>query len=206
MLRRLFPQKSPPLPDEQLLAQYRQSGDARLLGELFSRHAHLVFAVCMKYLKQEEDAQDASVQVFEALLHKLRDAEVANFKPWLHQVAKNHCLMQLRKAKSQAPKQADYQKSLLADMESEQEAHPMDSAPSHEDRLAALRQAMQGLPDEQRVCLDRFFLQEQSYQQIAQETGYGLNQVKSYLQNGKRNLKKQLLAMGLHALILLLLR
>lgn len=55
--------------------------------------------------------------------------------------------------------------------------------------LKDLEEAMQHLKKEQKTCIRMFYLQRKSYQSIAEETGFNLLQVKSYIQNGKRNLR-----------------
>jgi RNA polymerase sigma-70 factor (ECF subfamily) len=52
-----------------------------------------------------------------------------------------------------------------------------------------LEEAIQELSEEQKLCVNLFYLQKKSYQQITDRTGFTLMQVKSYIQNGKRNLK-----------------
>ena len=58
-----------------------------------------------------------------------------------------------------------------------------------EEQLKALHHCLDRLPEEQRVSICEFFLSEKSYAEIAEQTGYVLKSVKSYIQNGKRNLK-----------------
>lgn len=184
------------LSDEELLVEYRLEGNNALVGELYTRYTHLVFGVCMKYLKNEADAQDMTLVIFEDLVEKLLANEVEYFKSWLYQVSKNHCLMKLRKEKSVFKKEEAYKKTVLTDMESEQQEH-LTLEDDKELQLQQLEAAVETLGKEQKRCVKMFFFEEKSYQQIAQETGYSLKQVKSYLQNGKHNLKKIMLAKSL---------
>jgi RNA polymerase sigma-70 factor (ECF subfamily) len=153
----------------------------------------------MKYFRDEDESQDAVMQVFEKLLKDLLQFEVSNFKPWLHQVVRNHCLMQLRKAQTSNKRQEEYKNFALSDMESEEASHLLDEDDDAQ-RLTRLQQAIGQLNEEQKRCVELFFLENKSYQQIADETGYSANQVKSYLQNGKRNIKN---LMGTIAYLLL---
>ena len=173
--------------DIQLLRQYRDTGRNSYVGELYKRYTHLVFGVCMKYLKNEEDAKDAVMEIFEKLLADLRYHEVENFRSWLYSVSKNACLMRLRKRKGELEKQ----KTEIPFMESGEEMH-LFSENKSEHELEALEKAVKELKEEQRVCIELFYFENKSYNDISEETGYSMNEVKSYLQNGKRNLKKLL--------------
>jgi len=93
---------SNPISKEQeqlLLEQYRNSGDLGVLGKIYQPHMEMTFAVCYKYLSDRGKAEDAVMDVFETVIKKARSHDIANFKSWLYTVAKNHCLMQLRKKK-----------------------------------------------------------------------------------------------------------
>ena len=170
--------------DAELISQYKESGNQSIIGELYERYTHLVFGVCLKYLKQHEDAHDASIEIFEQLLTKLKSHEVINFKSWLYSVAKNHCLMQLRKEKNHIELHEDVSEIV----ESNSVLHPS-SVNDKEEQLSQLEEAIPQLNDDQRRCVEFFYLQELSYQQIMEKTGFTFKEVKSFIQNGKRNLK-----------------
>jgi RNA polymerase sigma-70 factor (ECF subfamily) len=86
--------------DTELVKQYKSGGDINVLGELYGRYMELVYGVCLKYFKEPEEAKDAVINVFEELITKLRKYDVTNFKSWLYQLTKNHCLMKIRSDKS----------------------------------------------------------------------------------------------------------
>lgn len=185
MFLKLFSKARPP-DDQELVQQYQRTGDVACIGKLFERHTEMVYLVCLKYLKDEEDSKDATMQVFENLVEGLKRHEISNFKSWLHSVAKNHCLMLLRSQKSKS------KSHLLGSSLSDPEVnHPMQvsEGEQHELELQALEKGLLDLPTEQRTCLELFYLQQKSYKVIAAITGCSLNNVKSYIQNGKRNLK-----------------
>jgi RNA polymerase sigma-70 factor (ECF subfamily) len=178
-----------PLQDSELIERYRNSHDTQYVGILFNRYAHLVFAVCMKYLKDASEAEDFSMQVFEQLIQKLRKHEVENFRGWLHQVTKNHCLMHLRKLKSQNAKTSEIQHLYAEDVETTPLAHlDVESSNGLEKRVSRLREGLERLNEHQKVCIELFYLQRKSYQEVSDQTGFDLKKVKSYIQNGKRNL------------------
>jgi len=188
------------ISDEQLLLQYRQTGDKELIGELYGRYYHLAFGTCLKFLKSREDSRDQVIAIFEKLLQKLRTEEVQNFNNWLYSLCKNHCISYLRKQQVQRNQQEiweEKEKKTEIFMENEALLRLCDKEADSPDVGATetevkVRSALAQLPLQQRVCVQLFFYQQMSYQQIAEKTKFSLLQVKSYLQNGKRNLKKLL--------------
>ncbi len=178
--------------DTELITLYKNSGEVQWLGELFDRYMDLVFGVCMKYLKDEDDAKDAVMQVFEKLVEALLNHEVENFKGWLAMIARNHCLMHLRSRQSKTGKEAAMLKiDDLPGMENSWAVHPdyEESAGTRENSLTVLEAGIEALPAEQQQCIRLFFIESKSYKEVAAQTGFELNKVKSYIQNGKRNLK-----------------
>jgi RNA polymerase sigma factor (sigma-70 family) len=180
-----------PTTDAEFVAAYKTTGDLDLLGELYERHIDLVYAVCYKYLRDEADSKDAVMQLFEQLVTDLRRHDVTNFKSWLHSVARNHCLMHLRSQRVRVSEGPDDlldddrpTHALLTQWPDEQEA-----AFDLERNLSRLPEALLRLPEPQRICIDLFYLQQRSYADVSDLTGYDFKQVKSYLQNGRRNLK-----------------
>lgn len=178
--------KHPDRTDEELLRQFDRNGSLDTLGELYSRYMHLVYGVSFKYLGNREDARDAVMQIFEKLILDLPGQEVRNFKSWLYVLAKNFCLMQIRSKKSSSGKLEGY-KIEQEFMESEPEMHPIDKEDqSVED---ALKDCIEQLKTEQKKCIELFYYQKLCYQEIAENLDLSEKKVKSYLQNGKRNLK-----------------
>lgn len=172
----------------ELISLYRESGDNVYIGELFKRYTHLVFGVCMKYLKDEDESKDAVMMIFEKLPGDLKKHEVSQFKGWLHRVASNHCLMELRAKSARHEKEVEMAKDLGSVMESGYELH-LDGEADKEKELSNLENAVKELKEEQKICIELFYLQEKSYQEVAEMTGFDMNKVKSAIQNGKRNLK-----------------
>lgn len=177
------------LSDEELAANFRKNGDMNLLGELYGRHMEMVFAVCFKYLKDEEASKDAVMQLFEKLSIDLRRHEISNFKGWLHQVTRNYCLMHLRSAQNKfRENMVSVENEHAADMETGNFLHP-DNGELLENQLRNVEAGLAQLPLEQQECVRLFYLEQKCYKDIAEITGYELKRVKSYIQNGKRNLK-----------------
>ncbi|RFS27028.1 sigma-70 family RNA polymerase sigma factor [Chitinophaga silvatica] len=173
------------LTDQELLQRFKADKNSEWIGVLFDRYAVLLLGMCMKYLKNEEDARDAVQQIFLKVLSEVNKHEIQFFKAWIYQVAKNYCLMQLRN--NPLKYKTEITEKHIADMEAE----PLDKKSFQEKDLLLenMELAIQQLSPEQRTCIQLFYMQKKSYQEIADQTGYSLLQVKSYIQNGKRNLK-----------------
>jgi RNA polymerase sigma-70 factor (ECF subfamily) len=176
-------QKPSAIPDSELLIQYKSTGDPQVVGELFSRYTSLIYGVCLKYLRDRDDSKDAVMQVFEKLVETLRIHEVANFKSWLYVTSRNYCLMQIRAKKGIITEDisAHFMESdLVLHLEEETEV---------EGNLSKLERCIEQLVSEQKHCVQLFYLEQKCYKEITGLTNYDLNQVKSFIQNGKRNLK-----------------
>ena len=176
------------LDDHELVARYRQTGNNVFVGELYERYTHLVYGVCMKYLEDREDSRDATVEIFVKLLDDLKKHEVENFRGWLYSVARNHCLMKFRKDKNRIENRPELQAELAVVMEWNENQHH-NSDETGKQQILTMEEAIEQLPTEQKRCIELFYMQEKSYQQVMELTGFDFKQVKSYIQNGKRNLK-----------------
>lgn len=173
--------------DQDLLDAFGKKQNLDDLAELYNRYIHLIYGVCLKYLKNKDDAQDAVMQVFEKLIGDVNRFEIKNFKSWLYVYARNFCLMKIRASKGGLSIK-DIE-TLEESMENELSVHPNDDENNLEDNLQSLEKCIETLIKEQKQCVSLFFLKEMSYKQIVEQTGFEINKVKSYLQNGKRNLK-----------------
>lgn len=175
-----------------MLADYRNNHDADLIAGLFDSYIHLVFGVCMKYLENEEESKDAVMQIFEDIIKDLKTHKVDNFKSWLYIVSKNYCLKVIRRRKMQY-KFETYERKVngnrFVEIEDDLD-HKLDNVDAL--KSSFLNGALESLKSEQRKCIELFYLQEKSYKETMELTGFSLKQVKSYIQNGKRNLKLKL--------------
>ncbi|MXV14701.1 sigma-70 family RNA polymerase sigma factor [Pedobacter sp. HMF7056] len=166
-----------------MLAEYRRTGDLKLLGALYEKYMPLVYGLCLKYFKDEEESKDAVMQIFEQLVNKLRVHEVSNFKSWLYTLARNHCLMALRQSEKHPTSSLDEHS-----MENDAFLHH-DIDPGREQQLSQMEKCIETLPQEQKLTIRLFYLEQKCYKEVAGITGFDMNKVKSYIQNGKRNLK-----------------
>jgi RNA polymerase sigma factor (sigma-70 family) len=173
----------PSLTDKELVALYKQSDDMNALGELFQRYMDLIYGVCLKYFKEPELAKDSVMQIFEELVPKLKKYEVDNFRGWLHQVAKNYCLMQLRTPKNL--KTVEFKTDFV---QSEENVH-LNGVFEKEENFKKLEYCLGTLTEQQREAIRLFYLEGKCYNEIVEITGQDWNQVRSCIQNGRRNLK-----------------
>ena len=181
-----FKRKPKPQTDAEYLAEYKATGDMEMLGELYGRNMEMVFAICYKYLRHEDESKDATMEIFEQLVTDLRKHEISNFKSWLHSVARNHCLMLLRS------KKVEVEGLEISDedfMENEPFMHQEEEDLDLEGNLQKLEKCLEILENEQKTCVELFYLKDKCYKEIAEATSFDLNKVKGYIQNGKRNLK-----------------
>ena len=171
------------LPDKDLVLLYKQTADLKVLGDLYQRYMDLLYGVCLKYFKDTEIAKDAVLAIFEELISKLQKHDVENFKSWIYQVAKNHCLMQLRKDKKFMKAQVDPEI-----MQNEEIVH-LNGELEKEENFRQMEYCLGQLATDQRQVIELFYLQGKCYNEITELTGIEWNKVRSYIQNGRRNLK-----------------
>jgi RNA polymerase sigma factor (sigma-70 family) len=165
-----------------------RGNDPNALEILFERYLHLLFLVSLKYLKDEDDSKDAVMEVFEKVIDELKVGKIRNFHDWLYTVTKNHCLMIIRKQKRNITVDIEAIEDKMNFMEFAQS----NDLPDSEARAQAIERAMQTLNAGQRRCLQLFYFENKSYKEIADLTGFSIKQVKSHIQNGKRNVKNNL--------------
>lgn len=173
--------------DEELAARYFATGDKCIVGDLFEKHVKTVFGVCLFYFRDKDLAKDVVMQIFEKLITELRKTQVKNFRAWLSFVVRNYCINELRKNKGRYFVPENYldfemRESSLDEEESLRRVND-------EMMLEFMKEALHLLKDGQRICVELFYLQDRSYNDISASTGFTVNEVKSYIQNGKRNLK-----------------
>ncbi|OEK05638.1 hypothetical protein BFP71_17015 [Roseivirga misakiensis] len=173
------------LTDSELIDLYKKNENKKLIGVLFKRYMTLVYGISLKYLKERSTAQDLTMQVFEKLLSSLKTQEIGNFKSWLYVLTKNECLMHLRKHK----RLNGQVQSLIDDdfMEISIPVHHEEE--TLEKDIGQLDYCIERLKNEQQHCIKLFYIEKKCYQEVCDITGFEMKKVKSYLQNGRRNLK-----------------
>ena len=172
------------MTDKELLAKYHADHDSDWLGILLQRYTLLLLGVCMKYLKNEEEAKDSVQQIFLKVIQELQKYKVEYFKSWLYMVAKNHCLMKLRDRQSKIP--VELTEKLMAAPE---QTTDWQALMQNDLTMEMMETSLKELNPEQQQCVILFYLEKKSYQEITVMTGFSILQVKSFIQNGKRNLR-----------------
>ncbi|MCB9225182.1 MAG: RNA polymerase sigma factor [Crocinitomicaceae bacterium] len=171
------------LTDLELVDLVREDNSSAL-GEIFQRYSHLVMGLCVKYMKNVQEAEDIMMGLFEKLPSKINRSEIQNFKNWLYSVSRNECLMELRKNSLDT---TELEKTEFMIENNDQEE--LNKVLASEDKIAILEKAIGHLKEEQKISIQLFYIDNKSYDEIVKTTGYDLKKVKSYIQNGKRNLK-----------------
>ncbi|THH39802.1 RNA polymerase sigma factor [Neolewinella litorea] len=171
--------------DLDLLRAFRRQPDATRLLPLYERYAELIYAWCLRYLGTPQRAEDAGAEVFTVLLEQLPRHEVTNFRSWLQTVVRNHCLMQLRREKRDPVRQGEdplVHFGAWPHQAEETAETPPDTRPLHH--------CLKQLNEAQRQCIRLFYLTPgESYASVGERLNLSVGQVRSHLQNGRRNLK-----------------
>ena len=168
------------------MAQYQKDTKPETLGKLYAPFMEMVLAIGLKYFQDRQKAEDLVMKVYEKLVEKAKHHEVNNFSSWLYSLAKNECLMELRKKKREySTEEFNYQQQF---MESEKMLH-LFTENKEQAQFSALEACLDELNAEQKLCVEKFYLQNKTYKEIVAETAFDYNRVKSHIQNGKRNLK-----------------
>ncbi len=173
--------------DEAIAREYYLTGNKTLIGDLFEKHVKTVFGVCLFYFKDKDLAKDAVMQIFEKLLIEIKKTEIKNFKAWLSFVVRNYCISELRKAKNKhfvSENYLDFEITTTTLLEEEKIESVKEGL-----LLECLKECLPLLKPNQKICIEFFYIHNLSYQQICDKTKFTLNEIKSYIQNGKRNLK-----------------
>jgi RNA polymerase sigma factor (sigma-70 family) len=172
------------ISDQELLEQFYADHNNEWLGILLQRYTLLLLGVSMKYLKNEEEAKDSVQQIFLKVIQELQKYKVEYFKSWLYMVAKNHCLMKLREKQGKITAELNDRLSSTPQEETDRQA-----LTENDHALEIMEASLKELNPEQQQCVTLFYLEKKSYQEVSDATGFSMLQVKSYIQNGKRNLK-----------------
>lgn len=184
-----------PLSDEEICQQFAATGDRKLIGELYKRYGHLVYGACMKYLKDPEESKDLVSIIFEKLILKIPNIQILAFNPWLYTVIKSECLMRLRRGKHYENLKTNVQRleenndtfaPRYGDNTQVGKGLTLEAANREEMVIEAIKE----LKPEQRECITLFFFDKKSYKEIVEMTNHSAKEVKSFLQNGKRNIKQ----------------
>jgi RNA polymerase sigma-70 factor (ECF subfamily) len=167
---------------KELIEKYKATEDQNYVAELYRPYLPLVYGLCLKYLRNKTEAEDASMDIYINLLKKLKSHKIENFKSWLYVVTKNHCLDKLRSRTAKFSKESEAKV-----VYSERVYHPDNE--ENEEEVKKLQDCLENLPANQKKSIDMFYYQKRSYKEIASITGWTWSNIRSFIQNGRRNLK-----------------
>jgi len=176
------------MSDDELILHYKKTNNLEYVGELFQRKTHLIASLSYKFLKNEIEAEDAAYEIFEILCKDLLKHEITNVNAWLFSVTRNHCNKKLRKIINERELLNNQKKDSSSFMEYSN-SDDLSDKELLEDQLTVMERAIEELSEEQKICVQLFYIEKKSYAEIVSVTGYELKKVKSYIQNGKRNIK-----------------
>ena len=172
------------LDDLELIRRYQKQGNVRYVAALFKRYSQLISGLCLKYLKHPEDAEDAAMDIFEILCKDLKTHDVQKVDNWLYSVTRYHCLKVIKRRQK-----TGYATEISDDFMENGDDHSLQEKEELEKLLSTMHDSLSNLKEDQRVCIEMFYLKKMSYAEISSATGHDLKKVKSHIQNGKRKLK-----------------
>lgn len=175
------------LEDAAVLQLYKQKQWPRCIDELFLRYGHLIYGVFLKYTKDKYTAEDLLMELFAKLPQLLIHHDIQQLKPWLHTVARNEALQFIRKSKKQTGISLD--ENSMDHVIGTTSDETQEEILWKEQQLNLLEKVMEQLKPVQKECIRLFFIEQLSYEEIMNKTQLSFKEVKSHLQNGKRNLK-----------------
>lgn len=169
--------------EHQELIQRILSGEGRAFGELVERYRHLVFTVCVRVLRDREDAEEAAQDAFVKAYQNLRGyAGQSKFSTWLYTIAYRCAVTRGRRRKpaTGSLEELPYQ------------AQAVEGAGAGDDLRHHLNKALHRLSPEDASLLSLYHLEEQSVDEIVTITGLGASNVKVRLMRARRKLEAAL--------------
>lgn len=180
--------KYPDLTDEEMILLFQSKEDMEILGSLYNRYLAMMMGLCLKYLNRQDAAEDAVMEIFEILHRRLPNHQVENFSAWLYRLASNHCLDILRKQQRTLAQNVQIMQSVKDERHNDDWL--VDEVKEKEAVLTKMEKCLEQLNDNQKMSIQLFYLKKQSYEDVSKKLGATWAQTRSYIQNGRRNMKK----------------
>ena len=157
------------------------------IRDLFKAYTKDIFGVAYYILKDQQAAKDIIMDVFEVLLKQDSLAKIQNKKAWLLGTSRN---LSLKKFNKQIKTQYGLEhKNIIEQIVEKDDQEELIIKNANEE---AMLEQLALLKPLQSKCITLYYLKGLSYQQIAKKENISMNDVKSNIQNGKRNLKIKL--------------
>lgn len=169
--------------DEFWIRAYFQSGDSEYWGRIFEKYKKRIFLRCLTLLQDNEDASDLTSETFIKAHENIQKYDMKRpFFPWLQQIATNLCIDLLRRKTIIQFTQTDEKIEFHS-------AEDVTKKVENRELGDTILKALKSLKNHQKRCFCLFYIHRKSYKEIAELTGYSYNDVRSYIQNGKRKFK-----------------
>ena len=175
--------RSGPPTDEHAVREVL-SGNTESFRVIVERHKDLVFGIGMRFFRNEDDASDFTQDVFVRAFRNIPGFKFrAPFRFWLARLAYNcACSRRSGTDRNDMPLEFDV---ISRD-------RPIEDEISRSEVSALLRTAVEGLPDDYRVCIDLYFFGGFSQNEISDITGIAPGTIKSHVYRAKRLLRDEL--------------
>lgn len=168
------------------LVRWARRGDRAAFGELVTLHQDQIYRLAMGMVgadAAEDVAQNAFIRAWRGL--EAFDGR-STFGTWLHRIAVNLCLDELRRTARFRPLPLD------DDAWEDEAADPSDMIAQRDESLArreALAWALERLPSEERLLLHLRTIDERSYDEIAHTLGINARTVGTRLFRARARLR-----------------
>lgn len=172
-----------------------RNGDEQAFRKLVEHYQEKVFNTVVSFVLSTEDAEDVSQEVFVEVYHSIwKFRGEASLGTWIYRIAVTKSLEHLRWKKRQ--KRNAFIRSFIQGpdqqpLEIPDEMHPGIQLEDRE-RAKVLFQAIELLPEKQRIAYTMHKMEDLSYQQIAEVMKTSLSSVESLMHRAKMNLQKRL--------------
>ena len=175
------------ISDNELLQMYFKTDNLDYIGILFKRYTRILIGVSLKYTSDLHHAEDVVQQVFIKFLDAVHP-QIANVGGWLYQMTKNESINFTKKQGRQQIQHLEREEYHLSDTTDDE----IKALLYKEHQSELLMAAISELKSDQRKAIECFYFHNLSYEQIAVQNNWSIGEVKSYIQNAKRNLKIKL--------------
>jgi len=192
-----------PLTAEAVWTRAATRGDKQAFGRLVDLHKRAVFGLCLRLLRDAEEARDAAQEAFARAYGALGSYDAAQaFAPWLLRIARNHCLDVLRRRLPDAQRvelDADPDEGARQEL-ADPSAARGDEVIARRELAGALERAVGALPPNYREVVHLFHVEHLSYKEIAATLDVPIGTVMTWLHRARARLKDALTAGGAEAL------
>jgi len=178
-----------------ILVRELKNGDEQAFRELVDKYQDKVFNTCISFVKNSDDADDLTQEVFIEVYHSIyKFREESKLSTWIYRIAVNKSLEYLRKMKRR--KRFGFLFG-IGEVDQQREPGILDNnhpgvLAENKEKAAILFRAIDKLPENQRIAFTLHKVEDLDYEQIAEVMQKSLSSVESLMHRAKVNLKKEL--------------